>query len=136
MMSPELLPPEAAFVGYIDTTPFWSGARERKLFVQYCFDTGRFQHPPRPVSQYTGSRNLGWREAIGRGRVHSWIIQNGAPTDNGVFHRPTLVDMDDGFRFLSWYVGKEELQQGMAVAVSWKLLEDGRSWPAFMSADV
>jgi hypothetical protein len=44
--------------------------------------------------------------------------------------------MDDDFRFLSWYVGKEELQQGMAVVVSWKLLEDGRSWPAFMSADV
>ncbi|GIQ78264.1 Zn-ribbon domain-containing OB-fold protein [Bradyrhizobium sp. RD5-C2] len=136
MTSLVLLPPDAAFAGYIDTTPFWSHARERKLFVQYCFDTDRFQHPPRPVSQYTGSRNLGWREAIGRGRVHSWIIQNGAATDDRVSHRPTLVDMDDGFRFLSWYVGEDELQHGMAVVVSWALLADGRSWPAFTNADV
>ena len=43
-------PKENAFV---DARPFWEGARAGKLVLQYCRDSGKFQHYPRPVSNRT-----------------------------------------------------------------------------------
>jgi uncharacterized OB-fold protein len=35
---------------YVPSKPFWDGARAGKLMLQFCKDTNRFQHYPRPVS--------------------------------------------------------------------------------------
>ena len=36
--------------------PYWQGTREKKLMLQYCKATGKYQHFPRPVSIFTGRR--------------------------------------------------------------------------------
>src|ERR1700712_2394834 len=59
---------------YVPTAPFWAGAKQGKLMVQFCRDTGRFQHYPRPVSIYTGTRNLEWREVSGRGVIYACSV--------------------------------------------------------------
>ena len=40
---------------YVDTAAFWEGARNGKLMLQYCKDTGKYQHYPKPVSIFTGT---------------------------------------------------------------------------------
>jgi len=120
---------------YVDTSPFWEGARDHRLMLQFCLDTGRFQYPPRPVSRYSGSSNLEWRQARGRGTIFSWVVQSAS-------HPPllprsplvsVLVDLDDGVRILSWLTGVEnqEIGRGKAVELDWQPLVDGRMWPAF-----
>ena len=47
------------------SAPFWEAARQQKLVIQYCPDSGKYQHYPRPISIYTGKRNLEWREVSG-----------------------------------------------------------------------
>ena len=114
---------------YIDTTPFWEGAARRRLVLQVCRDTGRFQHLPRPLSVYTGSRNLGWREASGIGTVGSCTtLRIGQMPKSAV-----LVDLDAGVRMLSWIeqAGGHEVAPGLRVDIDWLLLKDGRRWPVF-----
>ena len=36
--------------------PYWEGTKSKKLVIQYCKATGRYQHFPRPVSIFTGRR--------------------------------------------------------------------------------
>ena len=56
------------------TREFWEGAKQGKLMLQYCKDAKKFQFYPRPVSIYTGSRNLEWREVSGKGRIYACTV--------------------------------------------------------------
>ena len=48
--------------------PYWEGTRQKKLVIQYCKATGKYQHFPRPVSIFTGRRrDIEWREVSGKG---------------------------------------------------------------------
>lgn len=56
-----------------DTEPFWSGAGDDSLQIQYCSSCRRWQHPPSPVCR--GCRtatDLAFHAVSGRGRVASW----------------------------------------------------------------
>lgn len=121
--------------GYVDTAPFWEGARGHRLMLQFCRDTGRFQHPPRPVSQYSGSSDLEWRQASGRGILFSWIVQSASrpPLLPRAPLVSVLVDLEERVRILSWLTGVEnqEIARGKAVELDWQPLADGRMWPAF-----
>lgn len=117
---------------YIDTAPFWEGAARRRLVLQVCRDTGRFQHLPRPLSIYTGSRNLGWREVSGAGVVCSCTkLRIGHVSKSAV-----LVDLDAGVRMLSWieHAEHDEAAPGLRVDIDWVVLKDGRQWPVFRPA--
>ena len=36
--------------------PYWEATKQKKLVIQYCKATGKYQHFPRPVSIFTGRR--------------------------------------------------------------------------------
>src|SRR5258708_22487719 len=57
---------------YMKTRPFWEAAKQHKLMLQCCKDTNQYQWFPRPVSIYSGKRNLEWREASGKGTLYTW----------------------------------------------------------------
>jgi hypothetical protein len=57
---------------YMNTKPFWDAAKDGRLVIQYCKDTGKPQFFPRPVSLATGRRNLEWRQVSGKGKVYSF----------------------------------------------------------------
>ena len=53
--------------------PYWDATREKRLVIQYCRATGKYQHYPRPVSLYTGRRrDIEWREVSGTGEIFSY----------------------------------------------------------------
>ena len=120
---------------YVPTEPFWQGAREGKLTLQFCRDSGRFQHYPRPVSLFTGKRNLEWREVSGRGTIYAFtILRVPGP---GVAGRQPLgvvtVELDEKVRILGNLVDTplEDVRIGCRVALAWDRLDDDTAYPAF-----
>src|SRR5262249_41912466 len=65
--------------------PYWEGTKQKKLLIQYCKATGKYQHFPRPVSIFTGRRrDIEWREASGKGVVFSYTVTHrGTPAFRG-----------------------------------------------------
>lgn len=120
---------------YIDTTPFWNGVKEGKLVLQYCPETKQFQHYPRPVSIYTGKKNVEWREVSGNGTIYACtVIRIPGP---GLEGRLPLcvatVDLDEGVRFIGNVLNcaPEQLKIGARVKLAWDKLNEDNNYPAF-----
>jgi uncharacterized OB-fold protein len=120
---------------FVDTKPFWEGAKQHKLMLQFCKDTGRYQHYPRPVSMFTGSRNIEWREASGKGTIYAaTAIRVPGPGLDGRLPLPVVtVELDEGVRILGNILNKppEEVAIGQRVEVTWDRIADGVDYPAF-----
>ena len=55
--------------------PFWDGTRDKKVVIQYCKKTKKFQHFPRPTSIFTGRMgDIEWREISGKGEIFSYTV--------------------------------------------------------------
>jgi uncharacterized OB-fold protein len=124
---------------YIDTSPFWDGAREGRLMLQFCAETARWQAFPRPLGVITGRRSIEWRAATGRGVLASWTVDRMAELRVGQVPRvQALVDLEEGPRLVTWLVdaNPENLRIGQALRVHWVNLPDGRTWPAFSLASI
>ena len=81
------------------TKPFWDAARERKLLIQYCPDSDRYQFYPRPYDLATGSDNVQWVEASGTGVVHSMTTVHLKVSE--LLEPPyvvALIELDEGVR--------------------------------------
>ena len=111
------------------SAPFWEGTREKKLMVQYCLDSGQYQFYPRPVSIFTGSRNLEWREVSGAGEVFTYTI---ARVGRGPFEgvMPFIVAtirLDEGVTIMSNVIDcdLDRIAIGMRVEPVWAPLPDG-----------
>jgi uncharacterized OB-fold protein len=120
---------------YVATQPFWNGAREGKLVLQFCSDTGHFQHYPRPVSLSTGSRNLEWREVSGDGTIYAFTTLR-VPGPGVESRLPLLiatVELDDGVRLLANILDASsgEVAIGKRVHLAWDHLDDDTPYPAF-----
>lgn len=120
---------------YMHTQPIWDAAWNRRLLVQRCDDTKRLQYPPRPVSVYTGSKNLSWVEVSGYGSIYSWTVTASAwpGHEYRVPYVCGLVLLDEGVRMLSNLIniGEVELKIGRRVRVAWEDLGDGFLYPVF-----
>jgi uncharacterized OB-fold protein len=120
---------------YVPTKPFWEGARAGKLMLQFCTDTQRFQHYPRPVSIYTGSRNLEWREVSGKGEIYACTIVRvpGPGLEGRVPLSVATVELDEGVRIIANIIGSdpEEVTIGRRVILAWDRLDDDTPYPAF-----
>ena len=120
---------------YVDTAPFWAAAKQGKLMLQYCKDTGQFQHYPRPVSIFTGSRNLEWREVSGKGTIYACtVIRVPGPGLEGRLPLSVVtVELDEGVRILGNILGSdpEKVAIGQRVELAWDRLDDEVTYPAF-----
>jgi len=119
---------------YVDSRPFWEGIARGKLVLQYCRDAERFQHYPRPVSIFTGRRNLEWREVSGLGTIYAVTIMR-VPGLGYAGKRPytvATVELDEGVRMLARIVNvaPEAAVAGLRVRVAWEPLGEG-VYPAF-----
>lgn len=114
---------------YTFSEPYWAGTREKKLLLQYCRRSGQYQFYPRPVSIFTGTRDLEWREVSGRGEIFSWTVAHMArPPFAG--HTPYLVVtvmLDEGINVISNLINcaLESVVIGMRVRATWAPLPDG-----------
>ena len=120
---------------YVPSQPFWDGAREGRLMLQMCLDTSRFQHPPHPLSVYTGSQNVAWRQVSGLGTIYAvTVVRVPGP---GLAGRLPLtvatVELAEGVRLIANIIDSppERVGIGAAVELAWDPLGDGTPYPAF-----
>tara|TARA_R110002049_G_scaffold236540_2_gene409666 strand:- start:496 stop:933 length:438 start_codon:yes stop_codon:yes gene_type:complete len=120
---------------YVTTKPFWDAAAQRVLKMQRCLDTNRFQHPPRPVSVFTGSQNLGWAEVSGFGTIYALTVLNmSTPELAGRTPLPAAtIELDEGVRLIANLVQTEpeKMRIGARVSVCWEELSEGVLYPVF-----
>jgi uncharacterized protein len=120
---------------YVDSTPFWAAAKQGRLVLQYCRDAGKFQHYPRPVSLYTGKRNLEWREVSGIGVVYAHTVTR-VPMPGFEERVPYIVatiELAEGVRLLANLVNcaPDKVRIGMPVRLCWERLSDDINQPCF-----
>ena len=122
-----------------ETRPFWDAAKNGKLVIQYCKDTGKPQFFPRPVSLANGKRNLEWREVSGRGTVYTYTVtyQNQSPGFREELpYVLAYVELEKGVRLLTNIVGcaPAQVRIGMPVQVSFEDVTPEVTLPKFRPA--
>jgi uncharacterized OB-fold protein len=120
---------------YSFSEPFWEGTRDKRFLVQFCKRSGHYQFYPRPISIFSGRRDLEWREVSGRGVVFTYTIARRGP---GPFrgHEPYLIatiTLDVGVAIVSTVANcsLDDIRIGMKVKLHWSPLPDGRNLPMF-----
>lgn len=51
---------------------YWDAAREGRLVVQYCAKCDKVHGLPRLMCPTCRGMDMGWRNASGKGKIHSW----------------------------------------------------------------
>lgn len=104
------------------SAPFWDGADRGVLRLQWCRSCQRSHHYPRVMCPFCGGQDLEWRDATGRGVVHSFAHQ---PARDGEGTMIVLVDLDEGPRVLATIEGTSDgLAIGSPVAATWRSRSD------------
>ena len=115
--------------------PYWEGTKRKKLLIQYCKATGKYQHFPRPVSIFTGSRNLEWREVSGKGTIYACTVIRvpGPGLEGRLPLSVATVELDEGVRILGNILDADAdtVAIGQRVVVAWDRLSDDVQYPAF-----
>ncbi len=114
------------------TKPFWDAARQGRLLIGLCRDTGRHFWYPRATSPFTLSGNVELVEAKGTGTLYSFTVMRVAQP-----YVAAYVELDEGPRIFTNIVdcAFEELRIGMRVRVAFKATEgDGAPVPMFAPA--
>ncbi|WP_137180911.1 Zn-ribbon domain-containing OB-fold protein [Roseomonas sp. AR75] len=110
------------------TESFWHAAREGRLMLGLCNDTGRHFFPPRGVSPFTLSTNVELVESGGRGVLYSYTVMRTREP-----YIPAMVELAEGPRIFTnlVQVAPEDVRIGMALRVEFVPTADGPPVPMF-----
>jgi uncharacterized OB-fold protein len=114
-----------------DNRAFFEAAREGVLLLGLCRATGRAFHPPRGISPFTLTTDVGTVRASGAGTIHSVTVMRGAsPT------AVAYVELAEGPRVFTNIVDcdVDALRIGDAVRVVFRDAEGGQPVPCFAPA--
>jgi hypothetical protein len=103
--------------------------------LQYCPESGQFQHYPRPVSIYTGKRRLEWREVSGRGIVYACTVLRipGPGLEGRLPLSIATIELDEGVRIIGNVLNcvPTDVKIGARVRLAWDRLSEEINYPAF-----
>src|SRR5688500_11753933 len=123
---PEQIQPEVDFLKFLEQGSFR---------IQRSRSSGRHIFYPRVAEPLTGSTDLEWVEASGRGTVYSTtVIRQKPPVPN---YNLALVDLEEGPRMMTRVQGiaPEQVQIGMPVKAK-NVREDDRALLVFEPARI
>lgn len=114
-----------------DSAPFLQAAREGRLLIGRCLDTGRAFFYPRAISPFTLSSNVAMEAASGRGTIYSVTVMRTRPA-----YAVAYVELEEGPRIFTNIVDcdLDALRIGQAVRVLFRPAEDGQPLPVFTPA--
>ena len=113
---------------------FWAACARHELLLQKCASCLRFRFPPRPMCPRCNSMESTWGRASGRGRVWSWVVAHPpvlpAFADRVPFN-VAVIELEEGVRMIGnvFEIANDDLQEGLAVEVTFEDVEDGVSLP-------
>src|SRR3990167_3899809 len=115
--------------------PFWDAARTGVFMLQYCPVAKKYQFYPRPVSVYTGKRNLEWRPATGKGTIYTYTITHRAPAPFKKVppYIVATVELAEKVRVISNVINcsVDQVRIGMPVRVAWVKISEDFMYPVF-----
>jgi uncharacterized protein len=122
-----------------ETQPFWDGCAAGELRLPHCVPCGRPYYPPRLRCPRCGSSDIHWAAVSGRGRLHTYLINERAPAPGWATpYAIAVIELDEGPRMMSNVVGlpadPEHLKLDMAVEVMFQTRE-GMALPQFRPAE-
>ncbi len=97
-----------------------------RFMLQRCRDSGQYIFYPRVAEPRSGSTNLEWVEASGRGRVYATTVVRRKPPAQD--YNVALIDLDEGVRMMSRVEGIAPEQVSIGMPVIAKIVEDHGSW--------
>ena len=121
-----------------ETKPYWEGARDGKLMIPKCRACGKPFMYPRVACPFCASRDIGWVQATGRGRLFSFEISY-QPLNKAFKVKPpyvlAMVELEEGPRLMSNLVGIAAdpalIRCDMPVEVVYEKLNDEFTLPLF-----
>ena len=134
--------PETTYSGPIpkptpETAKYWAAAKQGILLIQRCTDCGLHYFYPRPLCPHCLSRHVEWVEASGRGKLHTFVINQRAPRGfpaKGPYILG-IVELEEGPKMMSNIVGIEpdpkKLRCDMPVEVLFEPITEEISLPKF-----
>ena len=121
-----------------EAKPFWDGCRAEKLMLPRCEDCGHVFFYPRILCPRCHSRRVGWMQASGRGKLHSFEIAYQAFQKAWKIKPPyvlAMIELDEGPRMMSNVIGIEPLPEnlpvGLPLEVTWEKQSDDITLPLF-----
>ena len=126
-----------------DTHAYWDALREHRLTFQTCGKCGTPRHYPRPVCSVCYSMDVIWKDASGRGKVHSWTVAHHPfhPGFKGeVPYTLVTVDLEEGVCMQAQLKGRDGrvladaggIKPGTAVEVRFEKAKDDLVLPYFV----
>ena len=95
---------------------------EGRFMIQRSRQSGRHVFYPRVAEPGTGSRDLEWIEASGKGVVYSTtVVRQRPPTPN---YNVALIDLEEGVRLMSRVEGVVPEQVSIGQAVKARIVRD------------
>jgi len=105
------------------TAPFWDAAAQQQLLLQFDPATGRYQFYPRPLSLFSDSGRLEWRESSGRGTLVAFTVVHSPAKgyENEAPYLAGIIRLDEGPRFFARIVNADaaSLRAGQRMRVAW-----------------
>ena len=124
-------PPTAAKPPQTPSTlsrPYWEAAAEGRLVIQCCSACGKLRHYPRLLCDRCYSDAVTWKQATGRGAIHSWTVAHHAFHPSFAAELPytlVTVDLEEGVRALGRWRGDVALVIGLPVEGKFEAREGG-----------
>ncbi len=90
-----------------ESKPYWDGLKEHKLMLPTCEECGSPHFYPRPFCPKPEcfSWNIGWKEASGKGKVHTYVISHQPIPPYGADNPPpyviAVIELEEGPRLMS-----------------------------------
>lgn len=108
-----------------ETKPFWDGLKEHQLWVMHCTNCGLTYLYPRPYCPRCFSDKTEWRQASGRGSLHTYMINHRPPSP--AWQAPyviAIVQLEEGPRLMSNLVDVEPDPSNLPIDMPLEIVYD------------
>ena len=124
-----------------EAKPYWDGLKEEKLMLPKCDDCGKAFFYPRIACPHCHSRNVGWTQASGKGKLYSFEIAYRSLNPAFKIEPPyvlAMIELEEGPRMMSNLINieatPEALKIDMPVEVVFEKQNDDVTIPLFQPA--
>jgi uncharacterized OB-fold protein len=121
------------------SAPFFNGARDGKLMLQYCSACDGWSFPVRERCPHCFAAKLEWRAASGKGTLYTFAIMHQVMNPGfagSVPYNVSQIDLAEGVRMISNVVGVDnrDLRIGMQLEAVFDDIGDDIRVPKFRPA--
>ena len=111
-----------------ETQPYWDGCNEGVLKLPWCRPCDTPYFPPAAYCPTCLSDDIEWRDASGKGRLHTYVIAHRpAPGfESDAPYAIAIVELDEGPRMMSNIAGVEQTPEALELDMPLRVIFEER----------